>query len=282
MSKHNKKRSDVGLEKAMGRAMGQAIPRRSYKPHKSGVDCQICGQELWVGCIGGEWQQLDCLECTKQKQEEEWIAETIKEQAARSSSLYSKAAFNNFVTEAEYQVAGFEAARDFYEHVEKRTPTALLLYSHPIPGHSGYGTGKTHLASAISNALREDGWNILSWLAPDVFSQIKGTYGNDDAEQTEWEIVRMTTACDLLVFDDVGKEHIRDNNRSWHHDLYYRIINARYQCGPLIVTTNLDASDLPHHIGGAAFSRLWEMCERNKRIVEMCGPDYRFLKEGDQ
>jgi DNA replication protein DnaC len=201
----------------------------------------------------------------------------MQEQAEKSKTLYSQASFENFTTELKYQERGHSAAVKFVCDVQKGQPIALLLYSHPIPGHSGYGTGKTHLASAISNQLRGVGWNILSWLAPDLFSEIKGTY-DKDADQTEWQIIRMATECDLLVFDDVGKEHVRPENRSWHHDLYYRIINARYQRGPLVVTTNIDAERLPAHIGGGAFSRLWEMCEGKKLIIKMCGPDYRFLK----
>jgi len=56
----------------------------------------------------------------------------------------------------------------------------------------------------------------------------------------------------------------------------YRIVNARYQRGPLVITTNIDIASLAKRVGGAAFSRLWEMTGYGQRIVDMCGPDFRF------
>lgn len=282
MSNYRERKSVVALGEVMDRATaGRFIPER-FPNRKSGETCPGCGDYLWEGRFDGRWQLMDCLNCLQQQQQQEFIAETLQAQAEKSKTLYSTASFENFVTTAEYQARGLMAARDFWSTARKGQPVALLLWSAPTAEYTGYGTGKTHLASAIANALRESigsdmGWNILSWLAPDLFSEVKSTYGNDEAEQTEWQIIRMATECDLLVFDDIGKEHVRDTNRSWHHDLYYRIINARYQRGPLIVTTNIDAEMLPAHIGGGAFSRLWEMCGGKKRIIKMCGPDYRFI-----
>jgi DNA replication protein DnaC len=279
MSNYRERKSVVALGEAMDSAMGKGVVpsvSKKYPLRSTGRCCAGCGREVLEILIDGEWAEANCLTCAPRRLKEEFIAETLQAQAEKSRTLYSGASFDNFRTDAEYQTRGWEAAHSFYEHVTKRVPTAIVFFSHPTGAHTGYGTGKTHLASAISNKLREDGWSILSWLAPELFSEIKGTY-DKDADQTEWQIIRMATECDLLVLDDVGKEHVRETNRSWHHDLYYRIINARYQRGPLIVTTNLDAADLPHHIGGASFSRLWEMCGGNERIVKMCGPDYRFI-----
>lgn len=95
---------------------------------------------------------------------------------------------------------------------------ALVLWS------QGYGTGKTHLASAIANEARRRGWIVESWLMPEFLSKMR----------------------------------------------------ASYQRGPLVITTNIDIVDLARRVGGAAFSRLWEMTGCGQRIVNMCGPDFRF------
>lgn len=74
----------------------------------------------------------------------------------------------------------------------------------------------------------------------------------------------------LLVLDDVGAEKATE----WTQERIYSIVDHRYaNCLPLIITSNLPASDLAPQIGERAASRLAEMC---RTVVAMTGADRRW------
>jgi DNA replication protein DnaC len=81
-----------------------------------------------------------------------------------------------------------------------------------------------------------------------------------------------------LFIDDIGKEYVRDESSGWAEAQYHRLIDHCYVHRlPLMLTSNLDVDGLLARIGGAAASRLIEMCGPNARgFVDMsAAPDYR-------
>jgi DNA replication protein DnaC len=199
-------------------------------------------------------------------------------QVAERSALNKAARFDNFAVKMPHQDTGLRAAQTFVEEAKRDHPLALVLYSYPQDTYSGYGVGKTHLASAVAFELAERDWVIQTWLAPDLFSKLRASYSKD-SEIQEHAILHPARAADLLIVDDVGKENAR---KEWRQDLYFQIIDARYRNGPIVITTNLHAiEEFPAHIGEAAYSRLWEM-SRTKWWVDMTGPDWRVrIAKGD-
>lgn len=136
------------------------------------------------------------------------------------------------------------------------------------------GTGKTHLAAAISNKLISRLYSVYFGNTTDIMSFIKSTYSKD-AEMTEGEVIElMTEKVDLLVIDDLGKENETENTLS----VLYQIINKLYENEKLVViTTNFNSSDLARKLGErgpAMVSRITGMCEP----VVLSGEDWR-LKE---
>ena len=136
------------------------------------------------------------------------------------------------------------------------------------------GTGKTHLAAAISNKLISRLYSVYFGNTTDIMSFIKSTYSKD-AEMTEGEAIElMTEKVDLLVIDDLGKENETENTLS----VLYQIINKLYETEKLVViTTNFNSSDLARKLGErgpAMVSRITGMCEP----VVLSGEDWR-LKE---
>lgn len=223
----------------------------------------------------GAWQPAPCLRCHQEAQKAAFIREAVQAQAERSS-LYAEATLEEFVTELPHQHRGLAAARAFLETVRPNSPIALILYANSGDGATGYGTGKTHLASAIANELRARGWDVDTWVVPEFLAQIKATYS--DSSKSEWDLVRRASQCDLLVLDDLGKEYVKD--LVWFQEKMFLIVNARARRGPMVITTNLGPRELAARVGGAAFSRLWQMCGGGdeKLLVDMCGPDWRFGK----
>lgn len=136
------------------------------------------------------------------------------------------------------------------------------------------GTGKTHLAAAISNKLISRLYSVYFGNTTDIMSFIKSTYSKD-AEMTEGEAIElMTEKVDLLVIDDLGKENETENTLS----VLYQIINKLYENEkPVVITTNFNSSDLARKLGErgpAMVSRITGMCEP----VVLSGEDWR-LKE---
>lgn len=136
------------------------------------------------------------------------------------------------------------------------------------------GTGKTHLAAAISNKLISKLYTVYFGNTTDIMSFIKSTYSKD-AEMTEGEAIElMTEKVDLLVIDDLGQENETGNTLA----VMYQLINRLYENEKLtVITTNYNSVDLARKLGErgqAMVSRITGMCEP----VALTGEDWR-LKE---
>jgi DNA replication protein DnaC len=143
-----------------------------------------------------------------------------------------------------------------------------LLLTGPV------GTGKTHLACAIANALLNKLYSVYFGNVVDIMSFIRGTY-NRDSSLTEEEAVNiMTKEVDLFIIDDLGKE----NNTEYTLSMLYQLINRVYENEkPIIITTNFNSIELARKLGErgqAIVSRITEMCEP----VIFKGEDWRMKK----
>lgn len=176
---------------------------------------------------------------------------------------FQKKTFENFqITDANR--AAFYQAKEFCANFPN-TKRGLLITG-PV------GTGKTHLASAVTNDLIGRLYTVICRNITDIISLIKSTYGQK-TELEEWEIVDiLTTEVDLLVIDDLGKERASENTNT----LLYQIINRLYNDErPIVVTTNFTSVTLAEKLGErgqSIVSRLTEMCEP----VRTCGEDWRL------
>lgn len=150
-----------------------------------------------------------------------------------------------------------------YSHGE-----SVLLWS------QGYGVGKTHLARAAQRWLISIGAAVVFFMVADLLAAIRETY-DKGSQASEEQILHRARYADLLILDDLGKEHVTDRGRPWFHDLIFRIVDRRYRDGASLLITSNEAPDrLPGLIGGATTSRLYEML--GSRMVDMSGPDWRL------
>lgn len=147
------------------------------------------------------------------------------------------------------------------ENLMKRRRNSLLIAG-------GYGSGKTHLAAAISNALIERGIPVLFGTSITHFDNIRNDFENTGINRY---LAKMKSAS-VLVIDDLGKE----KKSEWTRQVLFDAINYRYEHKlPTIITTNLvegeDFSVFANHVEGAVWSRLCEMCNQ---VITKSG-DYR-------
>ena len=132
----------------------------------------------------------------------------------------------------------------------------------------GYGSGKTHLAAAVSKALTDRGIAVMFGTSVEHFERIREDFDNTGINR---HLAKMKS-IPILVIDDLGKEKKTD----WTKQTLFDVVNYRYEHQlPTIFTTNLvdgdDFSTLANHVEGAVWSRMCEMC--NTVITK--GGDFR-------
>jgi DNA replication protein DnaC len=196
--------------------------------------------------------------------------------------------FDNF--DKKRQLAAFEFMSSYDWHSGK----SVVLHSPKT-----FGVGKTHLVCALLHkiigmedvaTIRETGvmdgltnkttivYQVIAKACPlyfttetELMARIRATFVSDPKE-TEEQVFAQLKTCGLLVIDDIGKVKPRDLN--FLQATYYRIIDGRYgNLLPIVLTTNLDTTQLEDHIGGACGDRLVQMCGKN--FIKMTGKSYR-------
>lgn len=116
------------------------------------------------------------------------------------------------------------------------------------------GTGKTHLACAIANALIARGASSLFTTVSDAMRAIKRSYDPSNSI-SEAQAIHAFVDPKLLIFDEVG------GSKGTEHEmqLMFDIINKRYENSrPTIILTNLDPTALRDHLGVRVTDRLRE------------------------
>jgi DNA replication protein DnaC len=135
-----------------------------------------------------------------------------------------------------------------------------------------FGTGKTHQAYGALRRIAETGpdrFELMALTAPDMYALLRPGGSERGAE---YELKRLTKVP-LLLVDDLGTEKISE----FTEEATYRLLNERYNhCRPLIITSNLPASDpngtdLVDKVGARITSRLAQITT----VVPMDGADLR-------
>jgi len=117
------------------------------------------------------------------------------------------------------------------------------------------GTGKTHLACGIANRLlHKMTRRVVYRTVGDILMDIRASFGSRE-EVSEMELMRPIMSADLLVLDEVGATKPSEFELA----TLYRIINGRYEkCLPIVIVSNLAASELGEAIGERCFDRIKE------------------------
>lgn len=126
------------------------------------------------------------------------------------------------------------------------------------------GTGKTHMAASIANALIGRGVPVLFATFSEHLEHIREEFDHTGQKQ----YLSMMKNTPMLVLDDLGKERKTD----WTQQILFDVVNYRYEhLLPIVITTNMDLEDMAKHTGNAVFSRLYEI----SGAVTASGKDYR-------
>jgi DNA replication protein DnaC len=157
-----------------------------------------------------------------------------------------------------------KALRSVYKYAEKfneyRDSGVGFMLSGP------YGTGKTHLAGALTIDLINSGHSVIFGTLIKLLGVIRQSYSDNWTQDDEITIIDTYSKVDLLIIDDLGKERVSD----WTLEKLFTIINQRYENYlPVGITTNYTKESLIKRltvngnsdVAESIVSRLTEMCK---------------------
>lgn len=202
-----------------------------------------------------EAERIAAEEEKKRKEEAAWMQQKINRLIKNSGirGRFLNRTFERFEID-QYNQKAYEVAKSYADNFPAMLPKKLkdgTGYIEPpelernglfITG--SYGTGKTHIATAISNQLINGGIPVICMTMIDLLARIKQTFDRSD-NTTEAEIMKIYEEVPLLVIDDIGSEQPSE----WGSTKIFAIVNARYEAYmPTIVTTNYAGDELIRRI----------------------------------
>ena len=171
----------------------------------------------------------------------------------RKLSNYS---FENFIVNKNNKKE-VEILKDYLKKCLENTQEKGMI----ITGN--FGTGKTHLASAIANKMIKNGQVVLMGRLSFLLDMIKETYY--DKEKSHKELIELYSNIEMLIIDDLGTETISN----WALEKLYSIVQNRNENKlPIIITTKFNKNNLLERLkeckdkslAEAIISKLYLMC----------------------
>ena len=131
------------------------------------------------------------------------------------------------------------------------------------------GCGKTHLALALGYRACQEGYRVLFTTAVNLINHLNASL----ADASFLRCMKRFTRPDIILIDELGYLPIDKNGA----DLLFQVITARYECGSILLTTNLPFKDWARifnedaSLASAAADRLVHHAE----VIKIEGESYR-------
>lgn len=143
----------------------------------------------------------------------------------------------------------WNAVRDYLSNLDIALQTGRSFAFMGQPG-----TGKTSLAVGMLRHVMQKGGTGCYTTAFEMVGRIRASYQRD-ADESERDVIRSLSACDLLVIDEIGRQLDSTHER----EQMWRVLDARYAgLKPVVLCTNLTADQFRALIGSAMVDRLRE------------------------
>lgn len=208
----------------------------------------------------GSWS--GCHKCADRDETERRKAEFEERQRAAEAAAhkqmvaaatipprFAEKTLENFVPHSEGAKRALNVARAYVQDFDEslKEGSSLIFCG-------GVGTGKTHLAVGIANALLDLKRRVRFVSVMNAVREVKETYRRD-SEHSEREVIDSLIYPDLLILDEVGVQFGSDTEKM----ILFEIINGRYeQVKPTVVISNLAKEALGEFIGERSIDRLRE------------------------
>lgn len=208
-------------------------------------------RDIWTGCPGCKRQREDDERAVRQ-------AEVAAAARARAEALMMQSAVPlRFVSKT---LAGYQVTTDKQARVQRICQSYAENFSqHAVRGSSLIlagmkGTGKTHLAAGIINAIQPGHVGLYTTML-DLLRAVRDTWDKSSARKESQVLAELATV-DLLVIDEVGLQYDTDAERT----LFTDIVDRRYRnCKPMVLITNFGPKEFEAIVGERAHDRLREV-----------------------
>ncbi|MBJ7347465.1 MAG: ATP-binding protein [Thermoleophilaceae bacterium] len=225
--------------------------------------CPKCNGSTWLPGEGGDAVPCECRDRRINSAKTHGLVSTIPDRYLGLTIDPKLQAITNYGRPLEFPPDVSRWVQRYCRDISKHLAKGEGLW---LDGD--VGTGKTTLAMLISKTAKEQGHSVIVYEAPKLLTRIRHTYG-DNANMSYDELFERLTSVELLHIEDLGAEQ----KTEWVLEQLYSIVNERYERGlSMIVTTNLDQSELMAQIGQRTVSRLAQMC----KYLSLHGPDRRM------
>lgn len=220
--------------------------RREFKPELG--KCDEHG-EYQLNVLGDDgvvrWKAGGCPVCARQ------AAVRRLMQRAEISPRFERCTFESFEATMPAQEKAVEVCRAYAETFAETLANGRCLILRGNPG-----TGKNHLAVAITKRVMADGFTALHATAYEIVCRIRETWGRrQPGDQTEQDVTRALGEVDLLVIDEVGRQYGTEGEQIH----LFHVIDARYRLmKPTVVISNKQPDEIRAYLGDAAYDRLRE------------------------
>lgn len=227
--------------------MGEYIGKDGFR------HCDVCGEALeTVVKIGQSTRKVNCIcDCRRKalKAADE-AGEKMRREKNREICFHGSAMTGcRFENSRNAEILA--PARNYAEHFPKfkKNGKGILFWG-------TVGTGKSHAAACIANAVIDQGYKALMTNFATVVNRLSESWS------VRAEYMDSLNRYALMIIDDLGAE--RDS--SYMKEQVFNVIDARYRSGlPLIVTTNLSIDEIKSP-ADAENRRIYD------RILERCHP----------
>lgn len=191
------------------------------------------------------WRPDVCPACAKQAAVRQLM------RRAEISPRFEGCTFDGYTATAPDQVQALEVCRAYADDFADalKVGRCLILRGNP-------GTGKNHLAVAITKQVLAQGHTALHATAYEIVCRIRETWGRrQPGDQTEQDVTRALGEVDLLVIDEVGRQYGTEGEQIH----LFHVIDHRYRLmKPTIVISNKEPDEIRAYLGEAAYDRLRE------------------------
>lgn len=210
---------------------------------------ELVGKVIWSGCPACR-DEAEAAETRKEAERKERERQDRCEARLNYAGIpirFRDRTIENFIAETDGQKEALAAAQAFMarwpEH--RKAGTSVVFSGTP-------GTGKSHLAIAILQAVMETGTGMYLNVL-DLVRMVRDTWRRTG--QTETELLNVLGGLDLLVIDEVGVQYGTDGEQV----ILFDVLNRRYRdCRPTILLTNLKSKEFEQYVGARIFDRLKE------------------------
>lgn len=130
------------------------------------------------------------------------------------------------------------------------------------------GVGKTHIATSISIESSKNRYQTYFITAHELISQLKKA----QLENTLMRRLKHFTSYSVLIIDEVGFLPISRDEAN----LFFQLINMRYEKHPTIITTNKSFNKWGEVFGDSAIANaILDRLLHHSKVFSIIGPSYR-------